>query len=686
MGHPPILFTNRELSWLDFNARVLALAESSDFPLLERFRFLSIFHSNLDEFFMVRVANLIRKVELGYEIDEHSSITNTQLLNEIALRVNQYILRIEELYYQELIPQLRSHDIAIVKYSELDSVERNKLDEFFEEKILPVLTPLAVDPFHPFPHISGLSLNFGIFVSKEGREKQFIRLKIPGNFNRFLPAHTLYAFQFVKIEEVIAANLQKLFPGAEVEEYFLFRVTRNQDLELDEDENSEDFLSLMQEELERRRFGDVVRLEVENIKDEKLLLKLIEEFEIKKTQIYRVGTPLDLSSLTEIANFDDANLKFQPFQPCTHPRLNDLIDEDPDEFFTRIRLGEILLHHPYHSFSTSVAKFVEIAARDPKVLAIKQTLYRTSGDSPIMHSLIEAAKNGKQVLAVIEIRARFDETANVRWAKRLEEAGVHVVYGLLGLKTHSKASLVLREEGEQLRRYSHIGTGNYHPRTARIYEDLGILSADDDLGRDLSKLFNQLSGFAPDSTYSRLIVAPRFLRSGILERIEREVTNHLDGRSSRIRMKLNSIIDHEILEALYRAANAGVPIELNVRGICSFNMESIEASAKVKIKSILGRFLEHARIYNFHNAGEEEYWIGSADMMDRNLNRRVETLVRVIDDDHVIQMDALLTRAFSDDFQSWTLNSENEWEYGEVNSRGAKRENYQEFFMKEICG
>lgn len=689
MGKLEPLFTNRELSWLDFNERVLSLAESQDLPLLERIKFLAIFHSNLDEFFMVRVANLIRRIDLGYEFEEGSTLSNTQLSHKISIRVNELILRIEKLYFNELIPELSDNEIRIVEYSQLDEASQRKFELFFDEKILPVLTPLAVDPSHPFPHISGLSLNFGVYVSKDLGQRQFIRLKIPGNFNRFLAAHTSESNQFVRIEEIIAANLGKLFPGAKVEEFFLFRVTRNQDLELDEDDENEDLLASMQEELERRRFGDVVRLEVENLENETLLLKLIEEFEIKKMQIYRVGTPLDLGALMELANFEAPALKYQPFQPCTHPRLLDLPEaedaEDFDEFFERIRGGEVLLHHPYHSFSSSVAKFVDLAARDPKVLAIKQTLYRTSGDSPIMRSLIEAAKNGKQVLAVIEIRARFDETANVRWAQKLEEAGVHVVYGLLGLKTHAKASLVLREEGDHLRRYSHIGTGNYHPRTARMYEDLGILSADEALGIDLSTLFNQLSGYAPDSRYSRLLVAPKFLRDEIQQKIERERENHLMGKSSRIRMKLNAIMDQQILRALYEAANAGVPIELNVRGICSFNMLSVENSARVKIRSILGRFLEHSRIYNFHNDGKEEYWIGSADMMDRNLNRRVETLVAATDLEHVRELDKILSSAFSDEYASWSLEADNQWKFNGFDDRGGRRKSYQEFFMKEIC-
>lgn len=548
------------------------------------------------------------------------------------------------------------------------------------------MTPLVVDPSHPFPHISGLSLNFGIYVKHNGSPRQFIRLKIPQNLERFVPVRQTNGYFFVRIEEIIAANLDKLFPGAEIEQYFLFRVTRNQDLDIDDEDESEDLLVLMQEELEKRRFGDVVRLEVENVRDEKHLRNLIEEFEIDNMQIYRVGTPLDLTALNAIANLEIPALKFESFQPVTHSKFIDITDSDiePDQFFGRIRSGEILLHHPYESFASSVAKFVEVSARDPKVLAIKQTLYRTSGDSPIMHALIEAAKAGKQVLAVIEIRARFDETANLRWAQALEEAGAHVVYGILGLKTHAKASLVVREEQGVLRRYCHVGTGNYHPRTARLYEDFGLLSADEDLGRDLGTLFNQLSGLSPDAKYRRLLVAPKFLRNGIIERIDRETAHHLAGLPSRIRFKVNSIIDREIISALYRAANAGVPVELNTRGICSFSNKSVENFSRVKVRSILGRFLEHSRVYNFHNGGNEEFWIGSADMMDRNLNRRIETLVRIDDEEHKLRISGVLSQIFSGDFQCWSLDENDVWVPEILNSAGLRLPNLQEHRIKEM--
>ncbi|MFZ9471123.1 MAG: polyphosphate kinase 1 [Candidatus Nanopelagicaceae bacterium] len=675
---------NRELSWLEFNSRVLQLAENPELPLIERVRFLSIFHSNLDEFFMVRVATLLRRIDLGYEYDQDADLSNSQLLSKISHEVNEFSRRIEELYFADLLPNLKKHGISLTHYQQLSKTERVELDRFFDEKIFPVLTPLTVDPSHPFPHISGLSLNFGIYVKYKGEQKQFVRLKIPPNFARLFPFQNPEGLVYIWLEEIIGANLSKLFPGATVEEFFLFRVTRNQDLEIDDEEN-EDLLALMQEELEKRRFGDVVRLEVENVYDEKLLLNLIEEFELNNIQIYKSGTPLALVSLAEVCSIDLPMLKFSPLQSVTHPQLIGLDDDDPESFFTRLRNGEILLHHPYQSFSTSVARFVELAARDPKVLAIKQTLYRTSGDSPIMLALIEAAKAGKQVLAVIEIRARFDETANVRWAQILEDAGVHVVYGILGLKTHAKASLVIREENGHLRRYSHIGTGNYNPRTARMYEDLGLLSADELLGRDLTTLFNQLSGFAPEAEYSRLLIAPKYLREGILLRINREVENHLAGKTSRIRMKLNSIVDPEVINALYRAANVGVPVEMSIRGICCIDSRSVEIAARLKVKSYLGRFLEHSRIYNFYNDGNEEFWIGSADMMDRNLNRRIESLVNIQDPQHKLYLENMLNEMFSENYKSWSLDSNNHWQFDSATENGEIRHDFQEFYIKEVC-
>lgn len=683
MSAPRLLLTNRELSWLDFNSRVLKLAEDKELPLLERVRFLSIFHSNLDEFFMVRVASLLRLIELGYEKESNDSLSNRQVLHAISERVKSLVSAVEALFFEEILPGLHEQDIHLSHFDGLDLDEKEILNSFFDENIFPVLTPLTVDPSHPFPHISGLSLNFGIYVRSQSEGRQFVRLKIPPNLPRLLPLKGSQGTKFVWLEEVIAENLEKLFPGAAIEEYFLFRVTRNQDLEIDEDETNEDLLSVMQEELEKRRFGNVVRIEVENIQNENLLLQLIDQFETDNLQIYKVGAPLDLGALSELCNIDRAELKYPPFQPITHPHFAGVEDDDADAFFAKIREQETLLHHPYHSFSSSVGKFVELAAKDPKVLAIKQTLYRTSGDSPIMHSLIDAAKRGKQVLAVIEIRARFDETANVRWAQQLEEAGVHVVYGILGLKTHAKASLVVREENGILRRYSHIGTGNYHPRTARMYEDLGLLSADEVLGRDLSTLFNQLSGFAPEAEYVRLLVAPKFLRLEILEKIKREVDNHLSGKSSRIRMKLNSIVDPEIIAELYKAVDAGVPVEISVRGISCFDPRATQPYGKLKIRSYLGRFLEHSRVYNFHNDGNQEFWIGSADMMDRNLNRRIESLVQITDAEHMQYIERILDGMFSERYQAWILSSSNDWHFEKYTEERNLRLDFQQQYIKE---
>lgn len=672
------------MSWLDFNQRVLSLAGDTSLPLLERIKFLAIFHSNLDEFFMVRVANLLRRMDLGFIREELGEMSNQDLLTAITQRVRAMGEEVDKIFLGSILPDLKAYGIEILSFDEVDSSTVAELDQFFDQRIFPILTPLVVDPSHPFPHISGLSLNFGIFVRDPKSGRQFIRLKIPQNVDRFIAIKGSREKRFVRVEELIAKNLAKLFPGAKVEEFFLFRVTRNQDLEIDEDEESEDLLALMQEELEKRRFGDVVRLEVERVSDEKVLQKLMDEFAIDRFQIYKTAAPLDLSSLFALYDVDFPQLKFEPFQPVTHPRLKDHDDGDADSFFANIQSGEILLHHPYHSFSNSVARFVALAAKDPKVLAIKQTLYRTSGDSPIMHSLIEAARAGKQVLAVIEIRARFDETANVKWAQALEDAGAHVVYGILGLKTHAKASLIIRDEGGTLRRYSHVGTGNYHPRTARLYEDLGLLSADETLGNDLTTLFNQLSGLSPEAQYERLLVAPKFLRAGITERIEREISHHLAGKASRIRLKMNSIIDHDIIRALYRAVNAGVPVEINARGICSFDMRVVESAGKIHINSILGRFLEHSRVYNFHNDGKNEYLIGSADMMDRNLNRRIEILVQITDETQKRELDDLLSAIFSRKFRHWSLNEQNEWLQKQVSDDGVPLVDLQEHYIERV--
>lgn len=673
-------FIDRELSWLDFNVRVLELAEDQTLPLLERVKFLAIFHSNLDEFFMVRVASLRRKIELGQNVLFSSGLTLKELLREIHGRVKELNKRVNYLIENDLNPELAKHGIKRVKWDSLSSSEQLELRNKFTNEILPILTPLAVDPSHPFPHISGLSLNLGISVKQVGEEPRFVRVKVPSNLSRLIMISE-NDDSYIMLEDLIVENLDILLPGVEIDDYYFFRVTRNQDLDLDEDD-SEDLLSTMEEELLRRKFGVPVRLEVETGIDQRVLDKLVEEIEINSADVIKSDPPLDQTFGFELYNLDYPELKYKQFKSALPDYLAEVPIEDFDGFFAKIREAEILLHHPMHSFSGSVVRFIETAAQDPKVVAIKQTLYRTSGDSPIMHALIEAAQMGKQVLAVIEIRARFDEQANVRWARKLEDAGVHVVYGMLNMKTHAKASLVIRKEDSGIALYSHMGTGNYHPKTARFYDDLGILSADKTLGQDLISLFNQLSGLARDGVFSRLLVAPRDLRAGLIERIQRETRNHLDGKSSYIRWKLNSLLDEKIIDELYLAAKAGVKIDLITRGICAFRMSHLGLQ-NVRIRSILGRFLEHSRIFYFHNDGEPEYFIGSADIMDRNLNRRIETLVRIERKSHQDSIDEILNQSFNDEFTHWSMDSNDKWQHFKSKVINA---GFQEYFIDKITG
>ena len=535
------------------------------------------------------------------------------------------------------------------------------VDATFKSKIFPVLTPLAVDPSHPFPYISGLSLNLAVVVKNpESESELFARIKIPSNLPRFVETAKGDERRFIPLEQVITAHIGDLFPGMEILYYFTFRLTRNADLELEEEE-SEDLLATMEQELLRRKFGPPVRLEVDKEIEHELLQTLMDELEVKEEDIIRYPEPLDLTGLNQIADIDRPDLKFPAFRSQVAWDLRDVDPDSVEEFFDAIRRREVMLHHPYESFTSSVVRFLESAARDPKVLAIKQTLYRTSGDSPIVEALIEAAESGKQVLAVIEIRARFDEQANVRWARKLEDAGVHVVYGLVGFKTHAKLSLVVREEASGIRRYVHIGTGNYNPKTARLYEDFGILSSDPILGEDVNKLFNQLSGFAPQTSFERLLVAPRTLRSGLLAKIQNEIDNKKAGQPAGIRMKLNSIMDEEFIELLYLASNAGVKIELVVRGICALRPGVPGLSENITVRSILGRFLEHSRIFYFVNGGDEEVWIGSADLMHRNLDRRVESMVRIEQTDHKRMLFRALDSYLAPATVRWEMESNGDW-------------------------
>ena len=646
---------DRELSWLSFNERVLDLAADPSTPLLERVRFLAIFSSNLDEFYMVRVASVLSNLEDGSPMTASPDIEPSVLMKAISHQTHELVSRQSKIFKDELLPELKKEGIEIVDWQELNSEERKFVSKIFSDRIFPVLTPLAVDPSHPFPYISGLSLNLAVIVKNPTTGAVFFaRVKVPPILNRFMPVGPSKAQKYILLESVIATHLQELFPGMIIEDHYTFRVTRNQDLDIDEDD-SENLLISLEQELQRRRFGPPVRLEIEEGIDPARLESLAEHLQIAPENIISVPNPIDLTSLHKIADLDLPELKFAPFRSRTSKSLKQVDTEDSDMFFSAIRQGEILLHHPYESFTSSVVSFLENAARDPHVLAIKQTLYRTSGDSPIIEALIEAAEAGKQVLAVIEIRARFDEQANVRWARKLESVGVNVVYGLMGLKTHAKLSLVVRDEPNGLRSYCHIGTGNYNPKTARMYEDLGLLSSDEELTDDLSKLFNQLSGFAPQSSYARLLVAPRTLRPGLIDKIDQEIQNAKDGMPAGVQFKLNSLLDEEFVEKLYEASQAGVSVDLLIRGICAIRPGVPGMSENIRVRSILGRFLEHSRIFHFTNAGDDEYWIGSADLMGRNLNRRVESLVRVDKKAHKEYLQEILDQGLSDEVSSWHM-------------------------------
>ena len=649
----PDQLIDREISWLSFNERVLELAEDKEVPLLERLRYMAIFSNNLDEFFMVRVASVLGKIENQITSTNTAGYTPQQLLTAVSDKARALATRHANLFKNEILPGLQSHKIDLIHWNDLLEDERNYVSKLFRERIYPVLTPLAVDPSHPFPYISGLSLNLAVILKNPANnEESFARVKVPPILSRFIATSSTGSKRFIPLEDVIAIHLQELFPGMLIEDHYTFRVTRNEDLELEEEE-SEDLLTSLEQELARRRFGPPVRLEIEEGIDQALLDRLCEELSINRECVFSLATPLDLTDLNRIADLDIPELKFDRFKSRTAASLSEVDFGDPELFFAAIRQGEILLHHPYESFTSSVVQFLQNAAEDPQVLAIKQTLYRTSGDSPIIEALIEAAEAGKPVLAVIEIRARFDEQANVRWARKLEAAGVHVVYGLMNLKTHAKLSLVIRDEPNGLRRYCHVGTGNYNPKTARFYEDLGIISADQTLTEDLSKLFNQLSGMAPASTYTRLLVAPRSLRTGLLEKIENEITNCKAGLPAGIQFKLNSLLDEEFVEALYRASSAGVKVDLIIRGISSIRPGIKGLSENITVRSILGRFLEHSRIYHFVNNNDDEYWIGSSDLMHRNLDRRVESLLRIEKVQHKETLREIFEISLSPETSSW---------------------------------
>ncbi len=689
-------FADREISWMAFNQRVLEQSEDVELPLLERAWFSAIFSSNLDEFYMVRVAGLKRRIAAGIARKTASGLEPRQVLEGIQARTRELTARQAEDFQTEILPALDASGIHLRRWDDLDDRARTELTRYFRRQIFPVLTPLAVDPSHPFPYISGLSLNLAVVVRNPLSGKlHFARVKVPQSLPRLINVDTAgrggapedyvaseSGATFITLEDVVRAHLEHLFPGVEIVEAHGFRVTRNEDLEVEEDD-AENLLTAMEEELLRRKFGPVVRLEVEETISKFVLDFLIEKLEISEADVISVPAPLDLTLCNELHDLDLADLKYPKYVPVTAAGLAEFESARAGDIFAQIRSHDVLLHHPYDSFATSVQAFITQAARDPHVLAMKQTLYRTSGDSPIVSALIEAAQSGKQVVAIVEIKARFDEEANIGWARKLERAGVHVVYGMVGLKTHCKLSLVVRQEADGLRRYCHVGTGNYHPKTARGYEDLGLLTCDREVAQDLTRLFNQLSGYAPRSTFHRLLVAPLSIRDGLIERINGQIARKKAGEDAWIGIKVNSAVDEAVIDALYRASQAGVQVDVLVRGICALRGGVPGLSENIRVRSILGRYLEHSRIYAFGPKGEEEVWIGSADLMHRNLDRRVEALVRIADPEQIAYLADLVRRGVSPKTASWAMKKNGDWKRQQYAKDGSLLRDVQAELMEE---
>jgi polyphosphate kinase len=679
-------FLDRELSWLAFNRRVLELAQDPKMHLLERVNFLSIFSSNLDEFFMVRVAGLKRRLATGLAVKSPSGLSPKEVLTKISEEAHELQLAHAKLFLEVIEPELEKHGINLVRWNELRDDEKLSLQDYFQSHIFPVLTPLAVDPAHPFPYISGLSLNLAVVLQNPGTEKEhFARVKVPPLLPRFVlipNPDKNEGVRYVPLEDIIGEFLGLLFPGMTVLQYHNFRVTRNEDLEVDEDEG-ENLLLALEKELLRRRFGPPVRLEVADDMNPQVLELLIRELDISTQDVYTLPSPLDLTGLSDIGSLPRPELRFPPHAVVTNKYLLPR-DEEPIDVFSVFKKREVLVHHPYESFSTSVQEFLEQAAEDPQVLAIKQTLYRTSGDSPIVDALIQAAQAGKQVLALVEIKARFDEQNNIAWARKLEQAGVHVVYGIVGLKTHCKLALVIRQEAGALVRYCHIGTGNYNPKTARYYEDYGLLTSRESVGEDLTKLFNHLSGYAPEATFKSLLVSPVGVREGLTDLIEQEIQLHKAGKKARISMKVNALVDEEIIDSLYRASKAGVPIDILVRGMCALRPGVPGLSETIRVRSILGRYLEHSRIFGFLGGGDPKVYLGSADMMHRNLDRRVEVLVRLSEPDHVRSITEMFELAMSEQVSAWVLEQNGNWRRTQFDSEGNALRDFQDAMMLSI--
>jgi len=655
---PEDRYFNRELSWVDFNARVLALAEDPSQPLLERVKFLAIFAGNLDEFYMVRVAGLKRQVEAGLSSRSSDGMTPRNQLAALAEKLEPLVHRHDRLFLDEILPALGKEGIDILRWSDLEDGQRDEINDVFRDQIFPVLTPLAVDPGHPFPYISNLSLNLAVMINEpESDRSHFARVKVPPLLPRFIELSV--GEVFVPIEDVIAANLDQLFAGMNVVDHFYFRVTRNADLEVNDD-GAEDLLLALEEELRKRRFSPAVRLEIEESMPDHVLDLLRRELEVGEEDVHKLAGPLDLTGVWDLYGIERPELLYPTFYPTTVPDLQ-LSDDGGSKIFDVLQRKDILLHHPYDSFATSVEALVEQAASDPDVLAIKQTLYRTSGDSPIVNALIDAAQAGKQVVVLVEIKARFDERANINWARALEQAGCHVVYGLVGLKTHAKLCLIVRQEKNKLRRYVHVGTGNYNPKTARLYEDLGLLTSHPEIGAEVSHLFNFLTGYSRHSQYRWILAAPYGLREQIVSLIEREADLHTPERPGYVAMKLNSLVDEKVIDALYTASQAGVKVDLMIRGICSLRPGVRDLSDNITVRSILGRFLEHSRIFYFRHAGQDDFLIGSADMMQRNLDRRVEAVVSVKEKELKDRLKEILGLSFADNSAAWELNGEGHW-------------------------
>ena len=697
---PKDRFFDRELSWLKFNQRVLECAENEDMPLLERANFAAIFASNLDEFFMVRVAGLKRRIDSGIAVPSAAGLSPRQQLRAISETAHR--LQDEHAHYtiDTILPELEKERIVLLTWDKLTSSEQERLSRYYRQQVFPVLTPLAVDPAHPFPYISGGSINLAVIVENPASGKShFARVKIPGNLPRLVPVDDMTdeeskdeRYGFIAMEKLIAAHLESLFPGMIIKEARSFRVTRNEDIDVEEDD-AENLLNAMEKEPLRRRFGPPIRLEITDTTSPFLSQLLADQLGVSQDEVYRLPSPLDLTVLFELGSVDRPDLKNRPFVPTTNRQIAEVESSRAQDIFAAIRERDILLHHPYDSFSTSVQAFLAQAAADPKVLAIKQTLYRTSSNSPIIDALIDAAHAGKQVLALVEIKARFDEDANIAWARKLERAGVHVVYGIVGLKTHCKLIEVVRQEADGLRRYCHVGTGNYNPKTARLYTDLGLLTCDPVVGQDLTRLFNQLSGYAPKSSFHRLLVAPRTVRTGLIQRIRREEDAARAGKEAWIKIKVNSIVDEKTIDALYRASQAGVKIDIVERGICALKPGVPGLSENIRVRSILGRFLEHSRIYAFCNAdgpqiGEgpasgPEVYIGSADLMHRNLDRRVEALVRVTAPEQVDGLIKYVDLQMADSTMSWHMQPDGTYVLHTKDDEGRPLVDSQEYLIRK---